>query len=118
MCPVEEIWYDDEAGPIVRLYMRVGGRTSGPRDGFDLSAIVHRVPGVPEPDDLSPDQQATLRLLRRPIALSEVAARLGLPLGPARLLLADMRDAGLVDVRRRDAPPDVLERLLSGLNSL
>ncbi len=114
----EETWYDEEAGPLVRLYARVGVRTTVPRATLDLSAVVHRITGVPEPDGLSPDQRTALRLVRRPIAVSEVAARLGLPLGPARLMLAELRDAGLVEVRRRDAPPDVLERLLSGLSSL
>lgn len=114
----EEIWYDEDAGPIVRLYARVGGHHPVPGDRLDLSAVVQRVTGVPEPDHLSPDQRTALRLVRRPIAISEVAARLGLPLGAVRLMVGELRDAGLVEVRRRDAPPDVLERLLSGLNSL
>jgi Protein of unknown function (DUF742) len=118
MGAAEETWYDEDAGPIVRLYARVGARAAAQRDGLDLSVVLHRVPGVPEPDNLSPDQSRALRLIRRPIALSEVAARLGLPLGPARLMLAELRDAGLLEAHRRDASPDVLERLLSGLNSL
>ena|SRR5690349_2667517 len=115
----DETWYDDDAGPLVRLYARVGGgHPAALRDGLDLSAIVHCPPETPEPDGLSPDQQAALRLLRRPFALSEVAVRLGLPLGATRLLLGELREAGLIEVRQRDASPAVLEQLLSGLHSL
>jgi hypothetical protein len=118
MSLTEEAWYDDDAGPLVRLYARVGGRAPALHHGLDMSAIVHRVADRPEPDGLTPDQQAALRLAREPVALSEVAAHLGLPLGATRLLVADLCAAGLIEARRRDASPDVLDRLLSGLNSL
>ncbi|GIF05451.1 DUF742 domain-containing protein [Actinoplanes siamensis] len=114
----DEAWYDDDAGPLVRLYARAGGGAPVLRDGLELSAIVQRVPEAVEPDGLSPDQMRALRLAGQPIALSEIAAHLALPLGPARLLLGELRDAGLIEVRRRDASPDMLDRLLSGLNSL
>jgi DNA-binding IclR family transcriptional regulator len=114
----DEAWYDDDAGPLVRLYARVGGHAPVLRDGLGMSALVHCPAEVLEPDGLTPDQQTALRLARRPIALSELAVHLGLPLGPARLLLGELREMGLVEVRQRDASPAVLERLLSGLHSL
>ena len=119
----EEAWYDADAGPLVRLYARVGSRTPLLRDGLELSAIILRDPDTPEPEGLSTDQQAALRLSRRPIALSEIAVHLGLPIGPTRLLLGDLLEAGLVHTRsqgedNRDSSPAVLQRLLSGLRSL
>jgi hypothetical protein len=119
----EEAWYDADAGPLVRLYARVGSRTPLLRDDLELSAIILRDAGTPEPEGLSTDQQAALRLSRRPIALSEIAVHLGLPIGPTRLLLGDLLAAGLVHTRsqgedNRDSSPAVLQRLLSGLRSL
>ena len=118
-----EAWYDEDAGPLVRLYARVGGRTAVPRDDLGLSAIIRCTPGVAVPEGLSADQQAALRLSRRPISLSEIAAHLGLPIGPTRLLLGELRAAGLVDTPRpepedRDSSYAVLQRLLGGLQSL
>ena len=119
----DEAWYDEDAGPLVRLYARVGSRTPLLRDDLELSAIVLRDADMPEPEGLSADQQAALRLSRRPIALSEIAVHLGLPIGPTRLLLGDLLQAGLIHTRspgedNRDSSPAVLQRLLSGLRSL
>jgi hypothetical protein len=119
----DEAWYDEDAGPLVRLYARVGSRAPVLRDDLELSAIILRDADTPEPDGLSTDQQAALRLSRRPIALSEIAVHLGLPIGPTRLLLGDLLEAGLIHTRspgedNRDSSPAVLQRLLSGLRSL
>jgi hypothetical protein len=119
----DEAWYDADAGPLVRLYARVGGRTAVHCDDLELSALIHTAPGVAVPDGLSADQQAVLRLARQPVALTEIAAHLGLPLGPTRLLLGDLRAAGLISAHRpaadhRDSSPALLHRLASGLRSL
>ena len=119
----DEAWYDQDAGPLVRLYARVGSRTPVLRDDLELSAIILRDADAPEPDGLSADQQAALRLSRKPVALSEIAVHLGLPIGPTRLLLGDLLQAGLIHTRshaedNRDSSPAVLQRLLSGLRSL
>jgi DNA-binding transcriptional ArsR family regulator len=118
-----EAWYDDDAGPLVRLYARVSSRMPAIRDDLELNTLIHHVAGGAPPDGLSPDQQAALRLTRRPVALCEIAAHLGLPVGLTRLLLGELREAGLVTVRRptrdnQSAHLVVLERLLSGLHSL
>jgi uncharacterized protein YwlG (UPF0340 family) len=118
-----EAWYDDDAGPLVRLYARVGSRTTVVRDDLELTSIVNHVPGGPAPDDLSADQQAALRMARRPVSLSEIAAHLGLPVGATRLMLGHLREAGLVTVRRstgdnQAAHQAVLQRVLGGLRSL
>jgi hypothetical protein len=106
MTIADEAWYDEDAGPLVRLYARVGSRTPLRRDGLELSAIILRETDAPEPD-----------------GLSEIAVHLGLPIGPTRLLLGDLLEAGLIHTRRpaednRDSSPAVLQRLLTGLRSL
>jgi len=120
---IDDIWYDDEAGPIVRLYAITGGRTEAPAGDFTLSTIVQRVPGTAPGGELSLAESTIVRLAERPLSVSEIAARLGLPLGPVRVILGDLRDAGLVTVpRSRDAAErpsmSLLEQVLGGLNSL
>ncbi|GIE95549.1 DUF742 domain-containing protein [Paractinoplanes rishiriensis] len=121
--PAEDVWYDAEAGPLVRLYAITGGRTETPPGDFTLGAIVQRVPDATPATDLSHEQATVVELAERPVSVSEVAARLGLPLGTVRVILSDLRDAGLIHVpRSRDASQapnmQLLQRVLSGLNSL
>ena len=119
----DDIWYDEEAGPLVRLYAITGGRAEAPAGDFTLSTIVQRAPGVVPDGELSLAESTIVQLTERPVSVSEIAARLGLPLGPVRVILADLRDAGLITVpRARDAAErpsmSLLEQVLGGLNSL
>ena len=58
------------------------------------------------------------------VSVAEISARLAIPLGVARVLVADMAEVGLVAVHQRnhDEPNGteliLLERILSGLRSL
>ena len=120
---LDEIWYDEEAGPIVRLYAITGGRTEVPAGDFTLSTTMQRVPGAVPGSELSLAESTIVRLTERPLSVSEIAARLGLPLGSVRVILGDLRDAGLVAVpRAREAAErpsmSLLRQVLSGLNSL
>ncbi|GIM97376.1 DUF742 domain-containing protein [Paractinoplanes toevensis] len=123
MTTTEDVWYDAEAGPLVRLYAITGGRTEAAQGDFTLNAIVQRVPGSQPGGELSHEQRTILELTEKPVSVSEIAARLGLPLGTVRVLLSDLRDDGLVAVpRSRDAAeaPTMLQlqQLLNGLNAL
>jgi hypothetical protein len=72
----------------------------------------------------SEEYRAVAELCRAPRSVAEVAALLSLPLGVARVLLADMADIGLVVVHRSanssgDRPDmTLMERVLSGLRRL
>jgi hypothetical protein len=72
----------------------------------------------------SAEHRAVAELCDDPRSVAEVAALLSLPLGVARVLLADMADIGLIAVHRNanrtgDAPDMALmERVLSGLRRL
>lgn len=119
----EDLWYDDEAGPVVRLYAITGGRAAAPPGDFTMGAIVQRVSGARPAGELSVEQSTIVELAEKPVSVSEIAARLRLPLGSVRVILADMRDAGLIAVpRARDAGSaptmQLLQRLLGGLNTL
>jgi hypothetical protein len=76
----------------------------------------------------SEEHRAVAELCRAPRSVAEVAALLSLPLGVARVLLADMAGIGLVVVHRNPpgeegshaGRPDMvlMERVLSGLRRL
>jgi hypothetical protein len=119
----EEVWYDNDAGPVVRLYAMTGGRTLPDRGGLELITVVWAVSPNDPPLPLPPEQAEILRLCQRPLSVSEIAAHLKLPLGSVRVLLSDLREAGLVAVPRPRSAADqpsyeLLERVLSGLLAL
>ena len=121
-CVAEEVWYDDDAGPVVRLYAMTGGRTLPDRGGLELITVV-RALAPPPPTGLSPEQLRIMRLCRTPLSVSEIAAHMGMPLGSVRVLLGDLRDAGLIAVPEPRAAADqpsqeLLQRVLSGLMAL
>jgi hypothetical protein len=116
---------EEESGstPLVRPYTVTGGRTQ-PRYKIPLEALVTAT--VYEPRDLSvlaPECQAILQFCLDWRSVAEISAVLRLPLGVARILVADMSADGLVRIHQRDdseGRPDLhlLERVLSGLRKI
>jgi Protein of unknown function (DUF742) len=114
---------DDGASRLVRPYTVTGGRTQ-PRYQLQVEALVTAT--VYEPRDLSvlaPECQAILNFCRDWRSVAEVSAVLRLPLGVARILIADMGADGLVRIQQREdaeGRPDLnlLERVLSGLRKI
>jgi len=108
---------------LVRPYTVTGGRTQS-RFQLAIEALVTAT--VLEPRDLSvlaPECQAILQFCRDWRSVAEVSAVLRLPLGVARILIADMSADGLVRIHQRDdaeGRPDLnlLERVLSGLRKI
>ncbi|WP_084955636.1 DUF742 domain-containing protein [Thermoactinospora rubra] len=110
-------WMDDEAGPIVRPYALTKGRTRPSGAMLDLLALVTATGEAAG----SPEQEAILRLARSPISVADVAADLDLPVGVVRVLLADMRDQGLISVTSQAGPRPserVLKEVINGLRAL
>jgi hypothetical protein len=116
---------DEESGStrLVRPYTVTGGRTQ-PRYKLALEALVSA--SVYEPRDLSvlaPECQAILQFCLDWRSVAEISAVLRMPLGVARILVADMSADGLVRIHQRDdseGRPDLnlLERVLSGLRKI
>jgi Protein of unknown function (DUF742) len=72
---------------------------------------------------LSPECQAILGFCRDWRSVAEISAVLRMPLGVARILIADMAVEGLVRIHQQDHAQDrpdlnLLERMLSGLRRL
>ena len=84
---------------MVRPYALVRGRTVPTGEVLDVVAMACAVRrGVPDPSELEPEHLAVLRECGFPASVAELASGLDLPLGVIRILLADLRDRGLVTI--------------------
>lgn len=112
----------DYAGPIVRPYALTGGRTRPVGDSFDLLAQVSTSRGWSPDLPLEPEQAVMLRRCRVPTSVADLAADLDLPLGVIRILLSDLRERGLIMIRRPSATrltdPQLLREVADGLRRL
>jgi len=121
---------DEPTGALVRPYAVTGGRTR-PRLDIAIEALVETTPrgrntsgreGFSQGREL---QHIVTLCDGRLQSLAEISARMQLPLGVARVLVADMAADGLVAVYEptsidgNDAVgTELLERVLSGLRKL
>ena len=123
-----EFLADGEApsSSLVRPYSRTGGRTK-PKRNLDLEALVASTVNGREAVTsplLSPEHVSVIQLCQGTVSVAEIAAKLAVPLGVARVIIADMADLGLVEVGRTSAvegderDPAFLRRVLSGLQRL
>ena len=112
----------DPASPV-RPYAMTKGRTA-PRTSLALEALVSSATAPPRDlSTMTPEYQAISSLCRQVRSVAEISAMLRIPLGVARVLVADMAAENLVHVYSPalDAgKPDLnlLERVLSGLRRL
>lgn len=114
---------EDDGDYLVRPYTVTKGRTE-PRYQLEIEAMVAAARyDVRDLSLLSPECQAILEFCRDWQSVAEVSAVLNLPLGVARILIADLAVEGLVRIHQPNhaqGGPDVklLERVLSGLRRL
>lgn len=115
-----------EQQPLVRPYAMTGGRTR-PRYQLAIEALVHTSAEPTRLQGQLPEHQRICRLCYEIKSVAEISALLTIPLGVARILVADLAEAGLVAIHQpgggdtnADGQPDVtlLERVLSGLRKL
>ena len=116
----------NESSSLVRPYAVTGGRTK-PRYDLAIEALVTAAPYPPrDVAVLTPEYRAIMDLCRSARSVAEVSALLRLPLGVARVLVADMAVEGLLRLHQSQSStttggqPDLrlLERVLSGLRKL
>jgi hypothetical protein len=114
---------DGEAGPVVRPYALIRGRTRPARAAPGLLDIVSACgpPGA-APRGTAPEQRRLLALCRRPMAVADLASEIDLPLGVVRVLLGDLQEKGLVAVAGQPGTAslreNVLRNVLEGLRAL
>ncbi|XVQ09142.1 DUF742 domain-containing protein [Spirillospora sp. CA-255316] len=122
----EDLWVDEEAGPVVRPFAVTRGRTRSRQRGGDLDLIAVVVTAevpMPDPVTLGPEDERILEYCLNPVSVAELAAELALPVGVVRVLLGDLLERGLVEVQRpvvSAGRPDVriLKEVIDGLRAL
>jgi hypothetical protein len=117
-------WLDHDAGPVVRPYAMTQGRVAPSGGEFDLVAFVVAVvpDGVSMPG-LQPEHYAIVAAAWEPISVVELASTLDLSIGVVRVLLGDLRSAGLISLYEPPAAAqphdvDVLKAVVNGLRAL
>ena len=104
----DERWLDAEAGPVVRPYALTQGRTRHAGESFDLVATVMATRILADPGSLAPEHISVLQLARVPTTVADIASDVDLPLGVVRIILADLRELGLIVI---SAPVVMAERI-------
>ncbi|MET0236088.1 MAG: DUF742 domain-containing protein [Kibdelosporangium sp.] len=118
-----EIIDKNDPRPLVRPYTRTGGRTK-PMHALELETLLSFSPGWGvDMQTLRADHRAICVACRTPQSTAELAVHLGLPLGAARVLIADVVELGLVQVHELELvgsrpSMDLLERVHAGLLNL
>jgi hypothetical protein len=126
--PPQDAWEPSEpVGEVslVRPYTLTAGRTAS-RVDLPLEALVRTLPSAPGPGWPGNDVRAEiLGLSAASPSVAEIAARLALPLGVARVLIGDLVlqgylrvDATLDEAASIDERRELLGRTLRGLRAL
>ena len=116
---------DDPRGALVRPYAVTRGRTE-PTQAIAIEAVLVTSPHGVREAQFSERDRRTIAMMcsERPQSMAEIAAYLGMPLGVARVLVADMVSVGLLILHSTEETGDisqridVLERVLVGLRRL
>jgi hypothetical protein len=78
---------------------------------------------IADPTALGPEHVSVLQLARAPTTVADIASDVDLPLGVVRILLADLRELGLVAIRMpvtmaERVDKQTLREVLNGLRGL
>ena len=116
-------WYDEAAGPLVRPYALVSGRTRPTWGRLNLATQVRAIRTTSDTSALSVEHLEILRLCRKPLSVAEVAAYLHAPLVVSKVLLSDLIQRGDVitsDASRMAVAPDrnLLQKVLDGVRAI
>ncbi len=106
----------------VRPYLLTGGRAR-PDTGLEVEAqVLTTAAGQDALERYRYERREIILLCREPLAVVEVAARLGLHLGVARVLVGDLVACGHLTARRPDRglhrDATIIERVIRGLHAI
>ena len=102
---------DDADGVFVRPFIVTRGRTRPLHDGLRIETLVEARPAALSAP-LQFEQRQIVELAQRPVSVAEVAALLGVPLGVARVLIADLYTGSYVSLHEpTELPVHVIERI-------
>ena len=109
---------------MVRPYALTQGRTRHTGESFDLVAtVVATQAAITDLSSLAPEHMSVLALARAPTTVADIASDVDLPLGVVRIILADLRELGLVIIRTPVVMAEridkhTLREVLNGLRGL
>lgn len=118
-----DVWLDDDAGPLVRSFALTGGRAR-PAATLDLLAHVVATEGVEDVGPhLQPEHRALLAHASAPVSVVELASAVDLPIGVVRVLLGDLLELSAITVTQPassgvDPGDHVLKAVISALRTL
>ena len=110
-----------------RPFVLTSGRVNAVDPEIDVETQVTLRPHDPRAGrvplaSLGPEMQAMVTLCREPISVAEISARLRLHLGVTKILVADLRAAGYLDVHVADTrsphSPELILRVMHGLRAI
>ncbi|HET8621399.1 MAG TPA: DUF742 domain-containing protein [Acidimicrobiales bacterium] len=115
----------DGNGPrVVPVYAITGGRTRSRGPDLEFETLVTTTEhGIASRGRLRFELARIIDVCRAPVSVVEVAARLQVPIGVARVLVSDLHADGMLTIHgsavTSDGRPrtEVLERLLNGLRT-
>ncbi|MFI5840422.1 DUF742 domain-containing protein [Catenuloplanes sp. NPDC051500] len=107
---------------VVRPFLLTGGRTRPLRDGLRLETLVRAAPAALSAP-LRFELQRIVRLCQEPRSLADVAARLCLPIGVTRVLIADLAADDYLTVAQpvddpSELPIALIERIVDRVRAL
>ena len=110
-------------GPVVRPYALTAGRTRPPSEFTLISVVLACRPVTAEDAGLGTQHSQILWLCQAPQSVVDVSARLELPVGVVRVLLADLAERGLIRDRVPPSLPalpddDTFRAVIDGIRSL
>src|SRR4051812_28405100 len=112
------MWFDDDAGSLVRPYAMTRGRTSSGQVDLEMITLVVALgPILPvHTQSLDPECLQILALSQRPTSVAEISAALSLPLSVVKILIGDLIDKQLVMFRSAVTPNiHVLQAVINGI---
>ena len=114
---------DGESVSLLRPYLLTAGRAQPIDQTLEIEAqVVTSELGTTAAIGLSFERRDIVTLCREARSIAEIAAMLGLHIGVARVLVADLAQFGYVLVRRPRGQlfedVDVIERVIRGLESI
>lgn len=119
-----EHWYEEDSGPLVRLYAVTRGRGAVERPELNMSTLVVDAERGRALRRAEPEYAAIVRLCRTPISVAEVSAHLHLPLTVTKVLIGDLIDDRRLIFREPPEPTGssadmgLLHAVLEGIRTL
>ncbi|GAA1808729.1 DUF742 domain-containing protein [Luedemannella flava] len=104
--------------PLIRPFFVTGGRTLPLQDGLRIETLVSAQPWAAHAP-LRFEAQQIVELCQSPRSVAEIASGLGVPVGVAKVLIADLATDGYVTCHQTvEIPIDIIERIRDRVRAL